>query len=246
MRRGFSRTGRGKSAAPGFNVHGKSPRRRLRPGGDGAGAQQPCARYGQSVPAGAGKVLMAPRHNRRSLWGYAPACCGRLCKSVSSSTLAVRRLYVTKIGSPTRHPALPYGASTPRSSTSPQAAARSVLARRWGVGLAHVRARAGEAVTRGCRVSHISIRDRRPVRPWLVVNPSGGAAAPWASWPQPSSANNFPAAVRLPRAANSLCFQVLHAVATAARCGQPIPRRPAHNKDALARPCSTRKEKHHG
>lgn len=30
------------------------------------------------------------------------------------------------------------------------------------------------------------------------------------------------------------------------RCGQPIPRRTDHNKDALARPCSTRKEKHHG
>ena len=30
------------------------------------------------------------------------------------------------------------------------------------------------------------------------------------------------------------------------RCGPPIPRRPDHNKDALARPCSTRKEKHHG
>jgi hypothetical protein len=189
---------------------------------------------------------MAPRRKGRGLRGYAPTCCGRLCKSVPSSTLVVRRLVVAKDGSPTR--AQPRLMELPRhaTSTSPQAAAKGVLARRWGVGLARVRARAGKAVTRGCRVSHISIRDRRPVRPWLVVNPGGGAAAPWASWPQPSSANNFPAAARLPRAANSLRFQVLHAVATAARCGQPIPRRPAHNKDALARPCSTRKEKHHG
>ncbi len=63
----------------------------------------------------------------------------------------------------------------------------------------------------------------RPVRPWLVVNPGEGTAAPWASWPQPSSENNFPAAARLHRAANSFRFQVLQGVATAARCGQPIP-----------------------
>lgn len=86
----------------------------------------------------------------------------------------------------------------------------------------------------------------RPVRPCVVVNPGGGTAAPWASWPQPCSENNFPCAARIPRGTNSFRFQVLHGVATAARCGQPIPRRPDHNKDALARPCSTRKEKHHG
>ena len=51
---------------------------------------------------------------------------------------------------------------------------------------------------------------------------------------------------RIPRGTNSFRFQVLHGVATAARCGPPIPRRPDHNKDALARPCSARKEKHHG
>ena len=86
----------------------------------------------------------------------------------------------------------------------------------------------------------------QPVRPWLVVNPGEGTAAPWASWPQPSSENNFPCAARIPRGTNSFRFQVLHAVATAAGCDPPIPRRPVHNKDALARPCSTRKEKHHG
>ncbi len=86
----------------------------------------------------------------------------------------------------------------------------------------------------------------RPVRPCLVVNPGGGAAAPWASWSQPCSENNFPCAARIPRGTNSFRFQVLHVVATAARCDQPIPRRLDHNKDALARPCSTRKEKHHG
>ncbi|ENX6584287.1 hypothetical protein ACFQTA_004751, partial [Enterobacter hormaechei] len=52
------------------------------------------------------------RHSERAppqwtgVWGYAPACCRRLHESVPSSTLAVRRLYVTKDGSPTRRPAL--------------------------------------------------------------------------------------------------------------------------------------------
>ncbi|RPS52582.1 hypothetical protein IPC723_19145 [Pseudomonas aeruginosa] len=67
----------------------KSRRRRLRPGGDGARASVLRA-VRRSVPAGAGKVSMAPRRNGRSLWGYAPACCGRLCQGVPSSTLAVR------------------------------------------------------------------------------------------------------------------------------------------------------------
>lgn len=86
----------------------------------------------------------------------------------------------------------------------------------------------------------------RPVRPWLVVNPGEGTAAPRASWPQPCSENNFPCATRIPRGTNSFRFQVLRVAATAPRCDPPIPRRPVHNKDALARPCSTRKEKHHG
>ncbi len=132
------------------------------------------------------------------------------------------------------------------SRSLPQAAARGVLACRWGVGLARVRVQTGEAVKRRCRVGHVSFRGRRPVRPWLVVNPGGGAATPWASWPQPSSENNFPCAARIPRGTNSFRFQVLHVVATAARCDPPIPRRPDHNKDALARPWFTERRKHHG
>src|SRR3546814_7380978 len=49
-----------------------------------------------------------------------------------------------------------------------------------------------------------------PRRPCLVVNPGGGAAAPRASWLQPSGENNFPAAARLPRAANSFRLPALH------------------------------------
>src|SRR3546814_2466527 len=54
-----------------------------------------------------------------------------------------------------------------------------------------------------------------PRRPCLVVNPVGGTAAPWASWPQPSSENNFPCATRIPRGTNSFGFQALHCVAPA-------------------------------
>ena len=98
----FPRTGRGKSATPGFNVHSKiapsPPSARRRRGGHATSLR--AAR--RSVPAGAGEISMAARPNRRGLWGYAPACCGRLCQSAPSSTLAIRRLYVTKDGSPTR------------------------------------------------------------------------------------------------------------------------------------------------
>lgn len=111
----------------------------------------------------------------------------------------------------------------PASSTSPQVAGKGVLACRWDVSLAHVRARAGVAVMRRYRVGHVSVRARRPVRPWLVVNHGGNAAAPWASWPQPSSENNFPAAARLPRGTNSFRFQVLHCVATASGAARPFP-----------------------
>src|SRR5690242_20374233 len=43
----------------------------------------------------------------------------------------------------------------------------------------------------------------------------------------------FPRRCAASRAANSFRFRVLHGVAPAARCGPPIPRRTAHNKDAM-------------
>ena len=233
-------------AAPGFNVEIKiaplPPSARRQRGGRASAlhAVQP------SAPAGAGKVSMAPRRNGRGLWGYAPACCGRLHESVPSSTLAVQINHITKDGPRTRRPATPMELPRHASSTLPPPATRGVLALSLRVGLAHVRAQAGVAVTRGAESATSPFGTGRPLRPCLVVNPGGGAAAPWASWPQPCSENNFPCAARIPRGTNSFRFQVLHVVATAVRCDQPIPRRPDHNKDALARPCSTRKEKHHG
>ncbi len=112
--------------------------------------------------------------------------------------------------------------------------------------LARVRAQAGEAVTRGCRVGQSPFGKFVPRRPWLVVNPGRGMAAPRASWRQPCGENNFPCAARIPRGTNSFRLQVLHCVAAAARCRQPVPRLTDHNKDAMGATLPTRKENHHG
>lgn len=178
--------------------------------------------------------------------GHAALCCARLCQSVPSPTLAVRRLSVTKDGSRTTHPAPLMELPRPASSMSPQVAGKGVLACRWSAGLARVRAQAGAAAVRRCRVGHVSIRDRRPVRPWLVVNPGGGAAAPWASWPQPSSENNFPAAARLPRGANSFRFQVLHCVATASGAARPSPAGRITTRTHWRDLVQPERRKHHG
>ncbi len=130
----------------------------------------------------------APRRNGRDLWGYAPACCRRLHESVPSSTLAVRRLYVTKDGSPTHRPALQWSFhATPH--------ARGRLLRQWRLRPCRrvlslpVSGRRPVKPSRGDAESAMSpFGSGRPVRPCVVVNPGGG----WASWPQPSSENNFP------------------------------------------------------
>jgi hypothetical protein len=200
----------------------------------------------RSVPADAGNVSMTPRRMggacgatpRLAAAGCAKACCPRRWRFIACTS----RRTVHRHTRPAELMELPRHAS----STRPQAAAGALPPCRWGVDLA---ASGHKPVkpSRGDVESAMSpFGSGRPVRPWSVVNPGEGTAAPWASWPQPSSANNFPAAARLPRGTNSLRFQVLHAAATAARCGPPIPRRPDHNKDALARSCSTRKENHHG
>ncbi len=102
-----------------------------------------------------------------------------------------------------RHATRPrYGASTPRIKPVAAICGKRRSRLSLGVGLARVR-RKPVKPTRGDTESAISpFGSGRPVRPWLVVNPGEGMATPWASWPQPSSENNFPAA-RLPRGTNS-------------------------------------------
>ena len=223
----------------------KSPCRRLRPGGDVADVQVPCTRYSHRRPLARARFRWRP-----AVVGGACGATPRLAAAGCAKACRPRRWRFAPVRHEGRFTDTPPGLAMkhPRhaSSPSPQSAARGVLACRWGVGLARVRAQAGEAVTLDAESATSPFGSGRPVRPWLVVNPGEGTAAPWASWPQPFSENNFPAAARLPRGTISFRFQVLHGVATAARCGQPIPRRPDHNKAALARPCSTRKEKHHG
>src|SRR3546814_9103576 len=103
---------------------------------------------------------MAPRRNGRGLWGYAPACCGRLCESVPSSTLAVRCLYVTQDGSPTRRPALPMELPRHTSCTRPPAAAGAFSPCRWWLALP---ASGREPVQPSCadaEVGHDSFQER--------------------------------------------------------------------------------------
>ena len=82
-----------------------------------------------------------------------------------------------------------------------------------------------------------------PRRPCLVVNPGGGTAAPRALWLQPSGANNFPAAARLPRGTNSFRLPVLHCVATASGAARPSPAGRITTRTRWARTLFNQKEK---
>ncbi|RKJ95035.1 hypothetical protein CE154_018110 [Alicycliphilus denitrificans] len=52
-----------------------------------------------------GSPAGSPRRDERGAGEHAGACCGRLCKCVPSSTLAVPACHVTKDGSRTARPA---------------------------------------------------------------------------------------------------------------------------------------------
>ena len=85
-----------------------------------------------------------------------------------------------------------------------------------------------------------------PLRPWLVMNPGGGTAAPRASGLQPSGANNFPSAARIPRQ-QILCvsrsFTLLRP-----RCGAASPSSAFRitTRTRWARPWYPERSKHHG
>ena len=123
-----------------------------------------CLARGTAIGALRGQVSMAPRRNG-GLWGYAPACCGRLCQSVPSSTLAVRAC--TSRRTVHRHATrLRYGASTPRLNHVVAISGKE-RSRSWGVVLARVRAQAGETVTRDAESAISPFESGRPVRPGL-------------------------------------------------------------------------------
>lgn len=192
---------------------------------------------------------MAPRRNGRSLWGYAPARCGRLCEIAPSSTLAGCRLYVTKDGSPTRRPALPYGASTPRLMHVVAGDGRGgVLVLSLGLALP-LPASGHKPVQPSCgnaEVGHVCFREQA----------APASLACRESWRGHGCALGFMAATfqrkQFPRRCAASSRDKFFWLPGSPlrfdrkRCCPPIPRRPVHNKDAMARPCSTRKEKHHG
>jgi uncharacterized protein (DUF736 family) len=77
------------------------------------------------------------------------------------------------------------------------------------------------------------------------VNPGGGAAAPRASWLQPSGENNFPA-LRGFLAAKFFRLPVLHCVATASGAASPSPPAGSQQGRDGREPCSTERRNHHG
>ncbi len=178
--------------------------------------------------------------------GYAQVCCGRLCESVPSPTLAVRCLVVTKDGSPTRRTAMPMELPRHASSTLPPATAGAFSPLSLVVGLARVRAQAGEAVARGCRVGHVSIRGRSACTSLSCCESWRGRGCALGLMVATFQRKQFP--LRCAHSSRDKFFSLPGSPLRfdRKRCGQPIPRRTDHNKDALARPCSTRKEKHHG
>ena len=170
----------------------------------------------------AGLARLAPRRTGRGLW-LRPGLLRQVEPKRAVLDAGGSRLYVTKDGLPTRHPA-----SLWSIHATPQARRRNLRQGAFSlvVGVLALPVPGCKPVkpSRGDAESATSpFGSGRPVRPWLVVNPGEGTAAPWASWPQPSSENNFPCATRIPLGTNSFRFQALHGVATAARCGQPIP-----------------------
>ena len=203
----------------GFNPHAFAPmaaRSRLR------GRQRPAAKGGTCA-------------------GLRPGLLRQVVQKRAVSTLAVRRLYVMKDGSPTHRPALQWSFhTTPHAKGRKQREGAFTLS--LGIVLARVRAQAGEAVTRGCRVGHVSIRERAAStslccfesRRWL-----GFMAATFQRKQFPlrcahSSRDKFFSLPGSPRCCDRCAVRPAH------------PHRTDHNKDALARPCSTRKGNHHG
>ena len=126
---------------------------------------KPC---GLSPPRAAWRPLIPPNRLRRigpasvpPRWTgageHAGACCGRLCRCVPSSTLAVLAHHVTKDGSRTSRPASLWSFhATPQDRRCK--VWRGILACRWVVDLARVSGRAGAAFMRGCRAGPISLR----------------------------------------------------------------------------------------
>lgn len=181
-------------------------------------------------------------------WGYAPACCDKLCKSVPSSTLAFRRLYVTKDGSRTHSPGLALWSF----HTMPRARGRRLrqgilaVALAVAIGLARVRVQADEAVMRRCRIGPVAFRERSACTSLVCCE----------SWRERGCALGFMAATfqrkQFPRRCAASSRDKLFSLPGAPRCCARCAVRPAHPPPAGSQQGRTgatlvhRKEKHHG
>ena len=178
---------------------------------------------------------MAPRH-RRCRQSYSLACWRRLHASVPSSMLAVPCLDITRGGSPTCRPAW--------LMTLPHRAFKDSAAVCGGCILAQHR-QPGSCPHQGaCRLSVYTVK---PSPPSLFAGRSACMSLSCReSWRGTASLGLMgrnrpaqtisPALSRIPRGTNSVCFPALHVVTAAGAVRPAHPRRPDHNKDALARP----------
>ncbi len=165
---------------------------------------------------------------------YAPACCGRLCGSVPSPTLAVQRNHVTKGSSPTRRPASLLWSF----HTTPQACGRELQEGRsdlivgaltwFASGRKPVQASRGNAeLSRS---------------PFGAVRPKASLCR-CESWRWPGCASGFLTATvrrkQFPlRWAHSSRDKLFASSGSSLRCdrkrcSQSVPRRSDHNKDAM-------------
>lgn len=142
----------------------RTPLRRLRASGEGAAHKQPCARE----PLEAHQCVGAQR--RRHAERAPPQWAGLVGLRPGLLPQVARKRAVLDAGgsSPVRHEGrftdTPTGPAMelPRHASCKRPPATSVALAPLspGVVLARVRAQAGEAVARGCRVGHVSIRER--------------------------------------------------------------------------------------
>lgn len=212
---------------PDSRLKARTPLRRLRAGGEGAAHKRPCAREAPEAHQCVGAKRR--RHCERA----PPQWAGLVGLRPGLLRQVARKRAVLDAGgsSPVRHegrltdapPGLAMELPHHASNTRPPAAAGALSPCRRVLSLP-VSERKPVKPSRGDAESAMSpFGSGRPVRPCVVVNPGGGTAAPWASWPQPSSENNFPCAARIPRGTNSFRFQVLHCVSTASGAARPSP-----------------------
>lgn len=219
-------SGRARSQGPKperpFTVFGQAAKgRRI-----GGPVHEKPAKSSRASTHGTDSMSGVPCRKERDLWSYASTCCGRLRGSISSSMLAVRRLYITKDGSPIHRPTL-YGASTPPPTQEAAYYIEGTCAPVSGVVPARVGAQTDEAITRGCRVGHVSIRERAADTPLCCCE----------SWRWHGCALGFMVATfrrkqfprfchcvrRLPCAINSFHFQAFYCVAPVSSVARPSP-----------------------